>query len=324
MSELPAIVAHCDWSKCVNKRWMAYAIRNGDLWELQNPNVVGPTHDLFQRLQNQTKAPGCLFIGFDFPIGLPEHYGKKTGLLNFRNALQKFGFDEWSDWYSVCERPDQISMTRPFYPMRPGHTKQRHLLDGLDCDVKDQLLRRCERKTDDRNAACMLFWTLGGNQVGKAAISGWRELLVPNLNKIGLWPFDGKLHELFTRYDVVVAETYPGDAYRQIGIPRSLKWSKRKCSGRKKVSRYLLDWLRTRPVTFQSEIENDVACGFSENQQGEDIFDAMVGLFSMLDVTWHKLCEEVPDYPSITDWEGWILGQKFNHFSGNRKQDGCQ
>jgi len=24
-----------------------------------------------------------------------------------------------------------------------------------------------------------MFWTLGGNQVGKAAISGWRELLAP-------------------------------------------------------------------------------------------------------------------------------------------------
>ena len=198
--------------------------------------------------------------------------------------------------------------------MRPGHTKQRHLLDGLDCDARAQLLRRCERKTDNRNAACMLFWTLGGNQVGKAAISGWRELLVPKINEIALWPFDGKLHELFTRFDIVVAETYPGDAYSQIGIPSSLQWSKRKRNGRKKVSQYLLDWLRSRPVTFHPEIENDVVCGFSENMQGEDKFDAMVGLFSMLDVIWRKLCEEALDYPSVTGWEGWILGQKFNHY----------
>jgi len=31
------------------------------------------------------------------------------------------------------------------------------------------LLRLCERATPDRGDACMLFWTLGGNQVGKAA-----------------------------------------------------------------------------------------------------------------------------------------------------------
>lgn len=82
-----------------------------------------------------------------------------------------------------------------------------------------ELLRLCERATDLRSAACMLFWTLGGNQVGKAAIAGWRELIAPNLDTIGLWPFDGSLQEILDRFPVAVVETYPGDAYGQIDIP---------------------------------------------------------------------------------------------------------
>ncbi len=53
----------------------------------------------------------------------------------------------------------------------------------------------------------MLFWTLGGNQVGKGAISGWREIIVPRLDEIGLWPFDASLADLASSKPVIVAET---------------------------------------------------------------------------------------------------------------------
>ena len=43
------------------------------------------------------------------------------------------------------------------------------------------LLRRCERGGNGHKQACCLFWTLGGNQVGKAAIIGWRDVLAPAL-----------------------------------------------------------------------------------------------------------------------------------------------
>jgi hypothetical protein len=38
------------------------------------------------------QGPGLTLSGFDFPIGLPEVYGKKTGLGDFCSALDAFGY----------------------------------------------------------------------------------------------------------------------------------------------------------------------------------------------------------------------------------------
>jgi hypothetical protein len=79
------------------------------------------------------------------------------------------------------------------------------------------LRRRCELAQPGRRAACSIFWTLGGQQVGKAAIAGWKEVLIPALDDteidLRLWPFDGSLSELVARGRVVVAETYPAEFY---------------------------------------------------------------------------------------------------------------
>src|SRR5690606_36678987 len=76
--------------------------------------------------------------------------------------------------------------------MRPGGTSQRHLIDGLGVESMTDLLRVCERRNGTRGAASPLFWTLGGKQVGKAAILGWKEVLAPALRDpeldVKLWP----------------------------------------------------------------------------------------------------------------------------------------
>lgn len=41
--------------------------------------------------------------------------------------------------------------------------------------------RKASASSAARRAACPLFWTLGGNQAGKAAIAGWRDILQPAL-----------------------------------------------------------------------------------------------------------------------------------------------
>lgn len=104
------------------------------------PEVVGDTADLFDRLRLRAQSAGSLLIGFDFPIGLPLAYGHRTGLADFRDALDHFGSDVWSDWYSVCEQKSEISTGRPFYPMRPGGTKREHLLSGLGFETINQIL----------------------------------------------------------------------------------------------------------------------------------------------------------------------------------------
>jgi len=70
--------------------------------------------------------------GFDFPIGVPEFYGQATGFGGFSEALAEFGSGPWSAFYEVAEVPDQISLHRPFYPMRASSVvRQSHLIGAL-------------------------------------------------------------------------------------------------------------------------------------------------------------------------------------------------
>ena len=302
------ILAHCDWSMHAGKRWMTTAIRHDGVWSISAPELVGDVTTLLDRLRQ--RGDGVIVIGFDFPIGLPKTYGEKSGLIDFRSALTSFGQGVWSDWYSVAELREDISLHRPFYPRRPGGTKRSHLMEGLGLESTDALLRRCERATEDRQAACMLFWTLGGNQVGKGAITGWREILTPNLTTAGLWPFDGNLDQLLSTHAVVFAETYPASVYSQLGISRRPLWSKRLRDGRTMVARHLMAWLRSRPVRVEPPFVTLVSQGFSAGSDGEDQFDAAVGLFGMIDVLDGRQPEGAPKDPAIQRWEGWILGQQ--------------
>jgi hypothetical protein len=160
--------------------------------------------------------------------------------------------------------------------------------------------------------ACCLFWTLGGNQVGKGAISGWREVIVPNIDRVRLWPFDGPLNDLIATNDIVLVETYPGDVYSQIGLPPKSTWSKTKPEGRAIPAPALVNWLNRRPVLSGNELRSFVGSGFSPRSVGEDQFDAFVGLLGMLDVVGGYLAEGAPRTADITRWEGWILGQTVN------------
>lgn len=302
-----AVVAHCDWSMDHKKRWMAVAIKRGRHWHVQSPELVGDTSNLFDRLQRRAVDPGALLIGFDFPIGLPEAYARAAGVDSFREALTIFGSGIWSDWYSVADHRDHISLHRPFYPARPGGTARAHLFDALGISTSSSLLRVCERATPDRQAACMLFWTLGGNQVGKGAISGWREIIVPRLDQIGLWPFDGSLAELANSKPVIVAETYPGDVYRQIGMPRG-GWSKTRQADRTRMGLSILPWLAARPNLDTGLLQPFIEDGFGSDKAGEDRFDAVVGLLGMLDVVDKRRGEGAPVIDAVRIWEGWILG----------------
>jgi hydroxypyruvate reductase len=302
----PALVAHCDWSMDPNKRQMATALRKADHWHITAPEPVGPTQDLLPRLQ--ARAPGALFLGFDFPIGLPAAYGARTGLSDFPAALRAFGTPPWEHWFDVCETPAQISQRRPFYPKRPGGTKRDHLLSGLALPGPAALLRACEAATPDRPAACALFWTLGGNQVGKGAITGWREVLQPNLAQLSLWPFHGPLHTLL-RSGITVAETYPGEVYGQIGLPRTPRWSKRAQTGRASVAGPILSHIIRRGHTLAPGLQDSITDGFGPKPSGEDPFDALIGLLGMLDVLDGHRPSGAPDTSRVAQWEGWILGQ---------------
>lgn len=305
----PAVVAHCDWSKDARKRWMTVATRSDARWTIGLPEPVGETATLLDRLKKRSTRNDALVLGFDFPIGWPRKYAEKTCFTDFKAALACLGHGDWSEWFDVCTDRTQIDVSRPFYPNTPGGRKRAHLLDGLGVNAADDLMRRCDRKTDTRPAACCLFWTLGGNQVGKGAITGWKEVLQPNIHTAAIWPFDGDMKTLLRTHPVVIAETYPGDAYAQIGIGRRPAWSKRKQTGRASVSAPILARMNLRGHERLAEMDALVTSGFSSGAEGEDQFDSTVGLLSMLDVIDEHRAEGTPKDPDIMQWEGWILGQ---------------
>ena len=175
-------------------------------------------------------------------------------------------------------------------------------------------MRSCERSHGQRGAASSLFWTLGGKQVGRAAISGWRDVLGPALRNpdldVALWPFEGSLAELMAAREVVVVETYPAEACVHLGVkPPGQGWSKRTQEGRRGRADRLEEWTEHRPVELDGPLMDQVRDGFGEANAGEDPFDALLGLLSMLEVVMGHQKEGTPQGTPFRTVEGWILGQ---------------
>lgn len=312
---LPRLVAHADWGSDPKKRWLCVAeLEDGGAYRIRSPEPVGDAQTLLRRLKERA-GEGPVVAGFDFPIGVPSAWAERAGVNGFLDLLPKLGEGRWADFYTAASSAEDISLTRPFYPMRPGGTKQRHLTEALGVEDMTELLRMCDHATETRGAACPIFWTLGGKQVGKAALLGWREVLVPALNDpavdISVWPFDGDLAELTSGGDVVVAETYPAEACVHIGIkPPGRGWSKRRQEGRAAQQGAILDWAQRRPAHLTDELSAQVVDGFGPSKDAEDPFDALLGLLSMVEVVLGYRGAGAPDRDEVRTVEGWILGQE--------------
>ena len=303
----PNLVAHADWSKDPKKRWCAAAVLEADGHYLVSaPTEVGSLLTYFIRLRRPVGAGVSVFTGFDFPIGLPERYATKVGLTDFRAALPRFGRDEWRHFYEPAGSQSAISATRPFYPAGDSTgTKRQHLVDALGLADNSDLKRRCERSAE------ALFWLVGPKQVGKAAISGWRDLLVPASaidTSLSIWPFDGRLSDLLARPGIVVAETYPADTYRHLALAISESSRKKgRQPDRAADASTMRAWAHTNGVRLTSQLKREIDDGFGPHSNGEDRFDAVVGLFGMLDVVLGNLASGEPE-DDTTKIEGWILG----------------
>ena len=313
MSMRPALVVHADWSTAPGKRWMSVASLSPGGFVLDAPELVGDTTSLLPRLCARAHGGPCL-IGFDFPIGVPVAYAERAGITSFIDELPRFGAGRWPRFYEPAESRGEISIERPFYPRVPGGTSQADLVDRLGVVSMDDLYRACERGSPSRPRACSLLWILGANQVGRGAISGWREVIVPALQRddlrVAVWPFHGALESLLADSDVVLAETYPAEAYRVVGLPRS-GWSKRRQADRRSLADSLRTWAAERPdVVISPELRSAIDDGFSAEASGEDRFDAVLGLMSMVDVVLGRLGEGPGTSVAGLEVEGWILGQQ--------------
>ncbi len=306
----PTLIAHADWATNSEKRWLSRSVRTpAGTYRAFAPEPVGPPDRSIERLLAHLPASGSLLIGFDFPIGLPAAYALRAGIEHFMPFLREAGRGRWSQFFDVAERPEEVSLERPFYPMRPGGARQAHLYQALGFDSIAPLRRRCERARPGRNAAAPLFWTLGANQVGKAAIAGWTRVLVPALADAALdaavWPFDGPLDALVARHRVVIVETYPSEFYRHLGV--SFAGSGRSdAAARARNADALLDFARAAGVDVADDLAREITTGF----QSDDPFDAVVGLFGMLEVALGRRPPGDPADDEIQRIEGWILGQR--------------
>jgi hypothetical protein len=305
----PALVLHADWSMRPAKRWQSTALLQADGRYRLLPTAR--SGDLWQSLEGHG---GRVLLGFDFPLGLPAAYAERAGIDDFAAVLPRFGGGRLAAFYEVAERPEDIALERPFYPQRPGGRRRRELLDGLGLTGWSDLLRRCDRASPTRNAACALFWTLGGSQVGKAAIAGWRDLLAPALRAgldIGLWPFQGPLEGLLARHRCTVAETYPGEVYGHLGLAPALRRAggKRSRAARHAMAARLLAAARRLDVALEPAAQAEIEGGFGAGADGVDRFDAVVGLLGMFGVIRGERTSGEPDDPVVRRIEGWILGQ---------------
>ena len=309
----PHLVAHADWSTNAEGRWLARAILADGRYRALCAEPVGPLESFWKRIEAEV---GTALLGFDFPIGLPRAYAKRSGIDEFVALLPRLGEQGWARFYEVARTADEIAARQPFYPhsaRRKGEVERRHLLAGLGLQETTQLLRRCDRKTAARNAACMLFWTIGPNQVGKAAIVGWRDLLAPALRRgtdLAIWPFHGALNDLIARHRIVVAETYPGEVYGHLGLELRSWGGKQEQSARRANAARLLDWAAAASIDLDASLRAEIDDGFGTTPSGDHRFDAVVGLFGMLNVVLGRRPSGEPaGDEDVRRIEGWILGQ---------------
>lgn len=141
---LPTLVAHADWSTAPAKRWLACAAWDAGRYRVRAPEPVGEAGRLLRRLRAAAGNDGAVLLGVDFPIGVPRVYAHRAGIDRFVALLPRLGLGEWAAFYDVADRPEEVGLHRPFYPRRPGGTRQRHLLDALGIQRIDDLRRRCE------------------------------------------------------------------------------------------------------------------------------------------------------------------------------------
>lgn len=285
---------HADWSMHGHKRWMAAATRSEEGFTAGAAQLWDGGTLLFER---------NALLGVDFPIGLPLAYANRIGVQDFIQWMPQVP----KSFFEVADSAETISLQRPFYPKRPGGTRQQHLFDGLGVSNKRALMRHCDRATTSRKAAESMFWTLGAKQVGKAMLTGWRELLLPNLERLSIWPFEGTLAELAGRSKPIVAESYPGEFYHHLGL--SFIGSKRSQAARQQCGETLIAWADAHAIRLKADLVTQLQDGFGPTPDGEDPFDAVVGLLGMLNVVQGGR-HEMPDLPpEVRMVEGWILGQ---------------
>ena len=311
---LPARIAHADWGTSANKRVVATAELADGFYRVSSPRIVGSVGGLIERMGLIAVAGETTLLGFDFPIGIPRAYALRAGIANFADWFRRLDLD--SPFFNVADDIAEVSTARPFFPrqimVKSEGIKGRYR-EALGLTAHDAL-RQTDRAHCGRWAASEMFWTLGPAAVGKATLAGWRDTIRPALAESGrrysIWPFDGSLRDLLDLSDAVIVETYPTEAYRQLdlrmGTPDTAKTRQ---ADRSADAERLLDWCAGHAVIPDESLVIELLDGFGSNPNADDRFDAVVGLFGMIDAVRRRPEPELPDDSAVRQLEGWMFGQ---------------
>jgi hypothetical protein len=307
-------MAHADWGSAPAKRLVATAELSGGVYRARAPSAVAPTGCLLERMRLTRGRRRDTLLGFDFPIGIPGAYAERARIERFSDWFRRL--DPASAFFRIARDLDEVSTARPFFPasirVRSPKLKERfHAALGIS---GHEALRRCERAHCRRRPASEMFWSLGPQAVGKATLAGWRDTLRPAFAEPGhdyaMWPFDGALTDLLGASDAVIVEAYPAEAYRRLGLRMGTAGrAKTRQADRRDDAHRLLEWCALNAVRPEDDLAALLADGFGPTPAGEDAFDAVVGLFGMIDAARRGAEPELPDDPSITAVEGWMFGR---------------
>lgn len=300
------IAAHADWSIDPRKRWVSIARRGPGGWQALAPRPVGDPAALLAAL---VAEGGPVALGLDLPLGVPRAFAAARAEDAFPAFLA--GLAATPDFFAVNATLATVAPNRPFYPARGlrGMTRLSHAR-ALGFTDASGLSRWCDRATAERPAGAPVFWTLGANQSGKAAIAAWRDWLAPALAAgapLRLWPFQGGLHALLAPGAAVLAEVYPAEALRHCGL--KLGGSKRAQAPRIAIAPALRAAMTARHVHPDATLAAAIADGFGADAAGEDRFDSLIGLLGLIGALDGARPDFVPDDPWVRRWEGWVLGQ---------------
>lgn len=275
-----------DWGATAAKRQLCRAVLRGGRYSVERPEELRDPASL-------DPPPGSL-LAFDCPLGFSEAYAEAAALPDFRGALSLFGRERFSRFYEPAEALEEVSPERPFFPGRRGAGSQAAFRERLGEAALS--LRACDRAT----GAGPLFWLVGAKQVGRSAISVWRDVLTPRLEHLALWPFDGTLAQCLATGRPVAAEMYPRFCLLRLGVSCP---SKRDPAARKACGEEVLR--RTEGVDLVA-VRELLLDGFGSSPAGEDAFDATI---SAITLAWLATRGELTEPPAeARRVEGWILG----------------
>jgi hypothetical protein len=294
----PDIIIAADWSVHPRKRWRSTIVRDGDGWVLHPAEPVGPNLLRDAIAQRNVRS----LIGFDFPIGVPHEYAQIIGVSNFDQLLSLIATDpRFAAFASPASTLDEVQPTRPFFPSGNAWKGYRdQLATALEVTSRRALLRGADRAS---KSATPLFALGTPQQVGRAAVDGWKSELLPNRDRIRLWPFGGNLATLNRSLGVTVVEIYPAIAGKILDL--KFKGKKSVQANRRSVAGTIALAAQRLKCRIDGKSLVQIESGFPE---GDDAFDACIGALGMLEVVIRYSDADEPPKDVAAQTEGWILG----------------